>query len=161
MWVPSQLLCPGLASLVYGKWHGPGNEASPGQLPRLAPVELKRLHGLALSETGHIGARINCYNTMDMTAKIFLNTRFIIEQLHHLVLDSTASTSFLSCSPPSPLQFQGKWFAMKFLLDTPILPEKGAIQFSAAAANSEAQSQIGVCCCVYTEPLNGIFNVHM
>ena len=54
MWVPSQLLCPGLASLLYRKWHGPGNEASPGQLPRLAPVEVKRLHGLALSETGHI-----------------------------------------------------------------------------------------------------------
>lgn len=42
-------------------------------------------------------------------------------------------------------KFQGKWFAMRYLLDTPILPEKRAIQFSngptdaTAATNAKQQ----------------------
>ena len=37
------------------------------------------------------------------------------------------------------LQFQGKWFAMRFLLDTPILTEKRAIQFSTGGTGPAPQ----------------------
>ena len=37
------------------------------------------------------------------------------------------------------LQFQGKWFAMRFLLDTPILTDKRAIQFSTGGTGPAPQ----------------------
>ena len=55
--------------------------------------------------------------------------------LPSLVLNATSpiQCSFLY------LQFQGKWFAMRFLLDTPILTEKRAIQFSTGGTGPAPQ----------------------
>ena len=63
------------------------------------------------------------------------------------------------------LQFRGKWFAMKFLLDTPISLDKRAIQFSnsssspSSAAGAAGDSSEQVSERTRAQPLDGMSTI--